>query len=105
MDRRHKLALEYALSVIQEKYGEYINEAYLYGSCARGEENYDSDVDTLLFIKDSMPKEKRLMIGADTCPDDFTLPDIDIHIYLGSLEEKEDNCFFTNIKTEGQRLI
>ena len=81
-DRRHELALEYALSVIQEKYGKYINEAYLYDSCARGEENYDSDVDILLFIKDSMPKEKRLMIGADACPDDFTLPDIDIHIYI-----------------------
>ena len=105
MDKRHEQAIEYAISVIKEKYAEYVNEAYLYGSCARGEERYDSDVDILLFIKDSMPKEKRLMINAETCPDDFTLPDTDIHIYLGCLEEKEDNCFFANVRAEGRKLL
>ena len=46
---RHQKALEYALEYLNHSvFKQYINNVILYGSCARGEENYRSDVDLLI---------------------------------------------------------
>ena len=47
--QRQRNAAEYALKVIQSScIKPYIQSIYLYGSCARGEEKYSSDVDLFL---------------------------------------------------------
>ena len=47
--QRQRTAAEYALKVIQSScIKPYIQSIYLYGSCARGEEKYSSDVDLFL---------------------------------------------------------
>ena len=47
--KRQRDAAEYALRTIQSScIRPYIKTIYLYGSCARGEEKYSSDVDLFL---------------------------------------------------------
>ena len=47
--KRQRNAAEYALRAIQSScIKPYIKTIYLYGSCARGEEKYSSDVDLFL---------------------------------------------------------
>ncbi len=46
---RHLKAMQSALQFLtKEPYQKYIEEVYLYGSCAKGNQKYDSDVD--LFV-------------------------------------------------------
>ena len=54
--QRQRTAAEYALKVIQSScIKPYIQSIYLYGSCARGEEKYSSDVDLFLELSESFP--------------------------------------------------
>lgn len=54
---RHQESLNYALSVLQsKKYSDVVREAYLFGSCARNDYSYNSDVDLFIFLKKGTPQ-------------------------------------------------
>ena len=59
--QRQRTAAEYALKVIQSScIKPYIQSIYLYGSCARGEEKYSSDVDLFLELSESFRSRPEL---------------------------------------------
>ena len=46
---RHQEAIEYALNILSANpYKSYIDKIYMFGSCARKEQRYTSDVDLLV---------------------------------------------------------
>ena len=63
--KRQRNAAEYALRTIQSScIKPYIKTIYLYGSCARGEEKYSSDVDLFLELSESFrsrPEHKKYL--------------------------------------------
>ena len=61
MTRRHLDALDYAINKIKKSpLLVYINDLILYGSCARGEEKFGSDVDLLLCLNEEARAYKEL---------------------------------------------
>ena len=59
--KRQRNAAEYALRAIQSScIKPYIKTIYLYGSCARGEEKYSSDVDLFLELSESFRSRPEL---------------------------------------------
>lgn len=75
---RHAQSLQYALNVLkQQKYKRYIRAIYLYGSCARCEQKFDSDVDVFLFLDDDIPANLIREMRSDVIPD-YTLPEVEI---------------------------
>jgi len=75
----------------------------LFGSCARGEEKYSSDVDLLLVVSDSMSGSDIRKISLDCFVDDLTLPDADIVVYKESTLA-ESSFFISQVKKDW-RLI
>ena len=66
--KRQRNAAEYALRAIQSScIKPYIKTIYLYGSCARGEEKYSSDVDLFLELSESFrsrPELKKISLSS-----------------------------------------
>lgn len=62
--KRQRDAAEYALRTIQSScIRPYIKTIYLYGSCARGEEKYSSDVDLFLNCQSHSAPGRNLKIS------------------------------------------
>ena len=76
---RHRQATLYALRILLgENFSPYIQEVYLYGSCARGEEKYRSDVDLLVKVVPKTPARIMRRMKAEAVPDDCELPEVDV---------------------------
>ena len=52
---RHQRTLhKYISSVLSNEFVKYINKIYLYGSCARNEQTFYSDIDLFIVLKESI---------------------------------------------------
>ena len=86
--QRQRNAAEYALKVIQSScIKPYIKTIYLYGSCARGEEKYSSDVDLFLELSESF-------LSAET----------DLKIVVGDEWKKNKMLYYANVRKEGIQI-
>lgn len=75
---RHAESLRHALNVLsQPEYKKYIRAVYLYRSCARQEQKFDSDVDLFLFLDDEMPDELIREMRMAVIPH-YSLPEVEI---------------------------
>lgn len=101
--------MERALKILKEGYASQINEVYLYGSCAREEARYDSDVDLAVFFNKMPPKEEYFDLKCRLTDIDFTEPELDVRLFEGTLSEKIEEgvykCYFDQIKQDGRRLL
>ena len=50
----------------------------MYGSCARGEQKYDSDIDLFLFLDKDTPAETIRQMRLDVIPENYELPNVEI---------------------------
>ena len=100
MNNRHAKSLNYALSVLkQDKYKKYLKTIYLYGSCARKQQTYNSDVD--LFIQGDIPHELILKLKTEVTPKDYTLPEVELKFADEVLSSRQ---FKENIEKDGVLL-
>lgn len=85
----------------------YIDKIILYGSSARGEENWSSDVDIFLILNDETPRVairalhelKGTFLDA---PFDEKLARVDLHsTFISTWENKNQDFFFCQIKKDG----
>lgn len=98
---RHKKALEYASNqILKWNYAKEIQSIYLFGSCSRGEQGYDSDVDIYIICSPNIPKSALRQLKIMVLPEDPTLPDVEVKFGFKSLDE-EDDLFHKNIKKDG----
>ena len=100
---RHFEALQKALEILKkEKYSSYIKKIYLYGSCARGEQKYSSDVDLFVVVSKNTPKDVIINMRLEISNDDINLPDVELKISTsGKLESKQFN---DNLQKDGVLL-
>lgn len=86
----------------------YVSALYLFGSCARKEQRYNSDVDLLLELDPSFDEkqyhsELRKVISLAT-PDDDTLPEVDLKIEIGDGWKNDGTIFHKQILKEGKNV-
>ncbi|MDE6888625.1 MAG: nucleotidyltransferase domain-containing protein [Eubacterium sp.] len=100
---RHAQSLQYALNVLRTpKYKPYIRSVYLYGSCARLQQTFDSDVDLFLFLDREMPDHLIREMRLDVIPH-YSLPEVEIK-YSKNDEFSSSYQFNQNLERDA-RLI
>lgn len=107
--KRSKVSIEYALDKIRKsRITPYVQDLYLYGSCARKEQDYDSDVDLFLVfssdIDEAIYHEDLLLLNSNVSPTDSSLPEVDLHIEIGDNWQSSKLMYYENIKKEGIRI-
>lgn len=101
---RHAESLQYALDILlSDEYCPYIKAIYLYGSCARCEQTEFSDIDLFLFLDENMPHKKKRTIRSDVIPDNYLLPEVDIH-YSFSDRFSVDQTFQRELERDGKLI-
>jgi predicted nucleotidyltransferase len=101
---RHRKSLEYALKILLDKeYNKYILSIYLYGSCARAEQKYNSDVDLFIFITEDMDRKVYNKLKSDISPEYLGLPIVDLHCSKSD-KFSDVNLFNKNLKKESELL-
>lgn len=79
MLKRHAIALENAINYIKSSPDfVYVDSIYLYGSCARGQEKYNSDVDLMLCVKRDTPRSAYRGLRCCVSNGDYTLPEVNV---------------------------
>lgn len=99
---KHLQVMNNALKILcTEPYEQYIGAIYLYGSCARGDQRFDSDVDLLVqynhLFDQKIGREMRIAV----MPDDVSLPDVELKFAKQDGWEQATDQFSKNIKKEG----
>ena len=85
----HNKILNWAKTYLPKKYN-FINEIWLYGSCSKNKEVFNSDVDLMIML----PEEfftKQIIRQLKTETPGYDLPDVDIHCDIGKLYNNRDN--------------
>ena len=86
--KRSLISINYAIAQIkQSKIAPFVQDLYLYGSCARNEQDYDSDVDLLLELSIDIDLDKYrdnlLILRSKIIPISDDMPEIDLRIEIG----------------------
>lgn len=107
---RHLHALHVAKErIFQSKLADYAKELYLYGSMARGEVNWDSDIDLLLILdfpehdRKTLKKEILFLKGSLT-EDDIDAPEVDLKVVFGDEWKTSNQTYYRNVLEEGEKL-
>lgn len=108
LSERHRNALEHAvLSIKKSQLSNFVNDVILFGSCARGEQTYESDIDLLLILQEEFltVKEKlRIpfrLIKCEVNGEELDDPDIDLKILIGDEWKTSQMTFYKNIRRDG----
>ena len=106
---RSRRSLDYAISKIKNSpVSSYVSNLYLYGSCARHEETYKSDVDLFLEINETAPlkdiRDELIILKGAVTPTKSNLPEVDLKIVIGDKWKSDNMLYYKNIKREGVSL-
>ena len=84
----------------------YVNAVYLYGSFARDEQKYDSDIDVLVLLDDKIPEceKKGIVLFKGGPVSEIKSPELDVHFYVGNTINDNNSTYFGNIKKDGRRI-
>lgn len=97
-------ALDYAIEhIITWKHKDAISSIFLYGSCARNEQNAESDIDLFIELNEEVPMDAIRQLRTEANPADWKLPEVEIKFGQQGCFEQE-NLFYRNIKRDGVLL-
>lgn len=105
-DERFTQSLFSAVRTLEKSpIAQYITHVYLYGSCARGDYRFSSDIDLFLVLdesakKDTVNKELTRLRG-DISPTDINSVQIDLHATIGDTWENDGSLYHKNIRKDG----
>ena len=108
--KRQRNAAEYALRTIQSScIKPYIKTIYLYGSCARGEEKYSSDVDLFLELSESFRSRPELkkylyLLKSEVSSEELDDAETDLKIVVGDDWKRNKMLYYTNVRKEGIQI-
>ena len=103
---RSRESVEYALNVIKNSpVAPFVKALYLYGSCARGEQNYGSDVDLFLelspYFYTKRYKDDVILLKGKVSPVDINMAEVDLKVVVGDHWKKNQMLYYQNILKEG----
>ena len=82
---------------------------YLYGSCARGEEKYSSDVDLFLELSESFRSRPELkkylyLLKSEVSSEELDDAETDLKIVVGDDWKRNKMLYYTNVRKEGIQI-
>ena len=106
---RSRKSIDYAISQIQNSpLSKYVDSLYLYGSCARREQKFGSDVDLFLVLNDkcSLEQHKSEIFALKGCvtPVKYDLPEVDLTVVIGNDWRQNNLGYYKNIIQDGVSL-
>ena len=107
IDIPHLTTIELARDKIRKSpLSKYVKDVVLYGSTARGEAKSSSDVDILLILGSEIKSHRKYndwitYLKGNISSDDFTVPEIDLHVAFDENWSKNNNAYFFNVRKEG----
>lgn len=102
---RDKEAIEYALSILSsEPFVKYIERIYLFGSYARKQNRYSSDVDILIECNENLNPEVARKMRIVVMPECIDMPEIDLKFVKKDKWRERGNQFSKNLLKEGVLL-
>lgn len=109
-ENRQGRALQIALEKLKKtKIMDYKKELYLYGSMARGEATWRSDVDLFLVLdeagRDNRELKKLIIyLKGNLTEDDMEAAEIDLKVVFGDAWKESNQVYYRNILREGKRI-
>lgn len=107
ISERHKTAIAYAIKEIKKSdIVPFVEDLILFGSCARKEESWNSDVDLCLVLDPSakslpdLSRKIHLLKGTISEPD-LLAAETDLKVVIGKEWEDSNMLFFQTIKKGG----
>ena len=106
---RSEKAIEYARRQIEKSpVAPYVSKLYLYGSCVREEQTYQSDVDLMLELKPTFDinrlRDEIILLKSRVNPGQLDMPEVDLKVVIGDEWKDEHTLYFENIKKEGRDI-
>lgn len=107
VDERHLATIEQSLAKIRKSpLSKYVKDVVLYGSTARGQSKYSSDVDMLLVLDNCVKNYRKYndwitYLKGNISSDDYRLPEADLHVVFDEKWMEKSNAYFSNVKKEG----
>lgn len=107
---RHDLALQSAKQkILRSKLSLYAKELYLYGSAARGEVSWDSDIDLLLVLDPSQKNSRELKreiiyLKGSLTDEEVDAPEVDLKVVFGNGWRTSIQTYYKNIVQEGKNM-
>lgn len=104
---RHQQAIDFAVEQVRKsEFASYVEDMILFGSCARKEARWDSDVDLLLVLKPEaavLPDFSRKihMLKGTISQDDLYAAETDLKVVVGNAWRESPMLFFQKIREEG----
>lgn len=108
-NERSEKSVKYAMEKIKASpIAPYVRHLYLYGSCARKQQNESSDVDLFLQLAEDFPmeqlKEQTLLLVSEVVPVDPDMPEVDLHIAIGEEWRNSGLLYYENVRRDGIEL-
>lgn len=99
-------SIEYAVNVIRKSsLAPFVKALYLYGSCARGEQTYGSDVDLFLELQPDFDTQKYkddvILLKGRVSPTDINMAEVDLKVVVGDDWRRNQMLYYQNILKEG----
>lgn len=107
MSERHKNAMTYALKKIQQSpIALYVKNVILYGSCARGEASWGSDVDLCVLLNEDVRKLPNYaqiihLLKGTISEEDAYSAETDIKFVIGDEWQNSGMLYFKNLRKDG----
>lgn len=104
---RQQKSFEYAIAKIKNSpLNIYVKNLILFGSCARGQEKYTSDVDLLIELSpdvENLPgyKKEILLLRSTVSSDDLNDPEADLKVFIGESWKNDKHLFCRNVRKDG----
>ena len=108
---RSNKAIQFALAEIKKSdIGSYVQHVYLYGSCARNEQSYGSDVDLLVELNESFRAVKRKFALSSALRGSLNahneiFPDIEVIFVIGRQWITDNTVFFANVRKDCKKIV
>lgn len=102
-------SIDYAIKVIRNsEVAPFVKALYWYGSSARNEQTYNSDVDLFLELKGSFDfvhyKSDIILLRSRVIPPDLELAEVDLKVVVGSNWRNNPMLYYQNVKRDGINL-
>lgn len=104
---RHEKAIDYALNQIKSSaLCPYVKNVILFGSCARNEQKWKSDLDLCMILSPSVREKQNFkkalyMLKGSISDTDVSSVEVDLKVLVGDEWEKNDALFYKNIRKDG----
>lgn len=105
LSKRHEFVIRQSLEkLLNSQYKDMVETIYLFGSCSRGTQNYNSDVDILIQHNASLDAKIARELRVELMPEDYDVPEVDLKFTCGDQWLKAEDRFSRNLRKDSELL-